>query len=98
MKLLKKLQNHRPKEVYVSLVLLYFLLFLNSSELLTSRIRFGDIFDIKHSVVYGIIRGIGDNHIRSDAIFILYCVLAVLFVVIGLAKSRKISNWLWDNT
>ncbi|SMN02600.1 hypothetical protein SPONN_1477 [uncultured Candidatus Thioglobus sp.] len=68
--------------------MLYFFLFLNASEL-------SYIFDLRDSVVYGLIRGIGD--FRYDATLILYWVLAVIFVSISLIKAKKISAWLWDN-
>ena len=97
MKLLGKLKNYRPKEVYASLTMLYFLLFLNASELLSLRIRISDIFELRHSVVYGLIRGVGDDNLRYDSALILYWVLAVLFVSIGFIKAKKISAWLWDN-
>ena len=96
MKILGKLYSHRPKEVYALVVMLYFLLFLNSSELLSSRIRVGDIFETRHSIVYGLIRGIGDAHLRYDAASILYWVLAVLFLAIGFIKAKQISCWLWS--
>jgi len=97
MKLLDKLKGHSPKEVYASVTMLYFLLFLNASELLSSRIRISDIFELRYSVAYGLIQGIGDDNLRYDAALILYWVLAVVFVSISLIKAKKISAWLWDN-
>lgn len=97
MKLLDKLKNHSPKEVYALVTLLYFLLFLNASELLSSRIRISDVFELRHSVAYGLIRGIGDDNLRYDAALIFYWVLAIIFVSIGIIKAKKISAWLWNN-
>ena len=93
----KKIKKYSPKEVYVGAFIFYLLFFLNSAELLSSRIRISDIFETRHSIIYGLIRGIGDDHIRYDTATIFYWSVLVIFVGLIAIKGKKISNWLWDN-
>jgi hypothetical protein len=53
--MLKVIARHSPKEVYIALSILYFLLFLNSAELLRSQIDILDIFEIRRSIIFGLI-------------------------------------------
>lgn len=94
MKIREVIEKYSPKEVYASIALLYLVLFLNASELFRYHIRLGDIFEIRHSIIYGLIRGVGDYNLSLDAALILYWLLAVLFVFVGLLKAQSISNWL----
>jgi hypothetical protein len=95
--MLKVIARHSPKEVYIALSILYFLLFLNSAELLRSQIDILDIFEIRRSIIFGLIRGLGDDHLKQDAAFILYWIILVFSSSILLVKARKISRWLWDS-
>ena len=94
--MLEKIKKHSPKEVYVGAAFLFILLFLNSTEVIF-QLRLSDIFDITGSIVYGLIRGIGDNNINSDEAIVFYWVITFVYVGLISLKVRKISKWLWDN-
>lgn len=94
--MLKIIKKYSPKEVYILAGALFFLLFLNSTEIFY-YLRFKDIFDIKDSIIYGLIRGVGDDQISRREAVILYWTIASLYTGIITIKARKISLWLWSN-
>ena len=94
--MLKKIKNHSPKEIYALLIIYVIALFLNFAEFFRSSIDFADIFNIRGSVVFGLIQGIGDDRINSDEAAILYWVTLITLVLVVHLKAKKISTWLWD--
>ncbi len=83
------IKNSKTKKGYILVTTLFVLLFLNISGYISH------VFLIRRSVIYGLIRGLGE--LSTYPALILYWVLAVIFVGIGILKAKKISDWLWDN-
>lgn len=96
MKLLEALRRCRPLEVYVGAIVFYIILFINSSEVLDYRIELENFFSIRQSIVYGLIRGVGDDHLYPHAADILFWFISILYVGVVLIKARRISSWLWN--
>lgn len=96
MKWLEVLERYRPLEVYVGAVVCYLVLFMNSPDFFFTRMELEYFFDTRQSIVYGLIRGIGDDHLHFYAADVLYWFLSILYVGLVLIKARRISRWLWN--
>lgn len=86
----------RPWDVYVGGLVVYVILFLNSAEFFGYRFDLVDVFEPRNSIVYGLIRGVGDDHINSGEAEVFFWFLSVLYVGLVLNKARAISRWIWN--
>lgn len=93
--MIKKIKAYSPIDIYVLFSIYILTLFLNFSEFFSSRVTFSYIFEIRRSIVYGLIRGVGDEHVRHDGAIILYWVILLTSLLLITLKAKKISDWLW---
>ncbi len=93
--MIERIKSYSPNEVYVLSAVYFLTLFLNFSEFMDSRFRFGDVFEIRRSIIYGLIRGVGDDYIRPDDALTLYWVILLTSVLLVALKARRISEWMW---
>ena len=93
-KLLSKISQYRPKEVYFISAVLFVCLFMDASEIFDGN--FDRAFNMKKSIVYGVIMGIGDDNLRYGAAEILYWICAITFIFLTVNKAKRISKWLWN--
>lgn len=94
--MLEKIKEYSPKEVYALSLIYGLCLFLNMSELFRPRSDFEDIFSISGSLIYSLIRGIGDDHISYAHASLFYWLSLATYLFLVILKAQKISAWLWD--
>lgn len=91
------IKKHSPIEVYFLTGILTFCLFASPAGPGAFRLsRIGALFQADYSIVYRLLRGIGDEALYHSAAELLYWILLVAFVGLMTLKARKISAWLWD--
>ena len=91
----EKIRAYAPMDVYGLAVVYFVALFLNSAEFISTRFQLSSVFSIRDSIIYGLIRGLGDDHISRDEAFILYWVVLLTSVILVYLKANSISAWLW---
>ncbi len=94
--MLEKIKAHSPKEVYFIAIIYFVVLFLNCKELFLGSWNWDYIFRVDYSIIYGLIRGIADNHIDHEHAVVFYWVILFTYSSIVLIKAKKISAWLWN--
>lgn len=92
--ILQLLKQYRPKEVYAISFILFICLFTRPSQIFDGHLD--RVFDISRSIIYGLIRGVGDDRLFYDGAELLYWILLTIFVFLTFNKADKISKWLWN--
>jgi hypothetical protein len=95
-KILAVLHSWRPLEVYVGATILWVLLFLNVIEAFKYKIKY--FLGIDSSIIYRLIRGLGDDHLGNSEASMLFWIIALIYAALIFIKAPQISNWIWNDS